>query len=494
VALAWAYDVGPEGVQRTRSAAAIALDAPADALPESGVDPSDATIAPAGGPANRAVPRSIAILPFVDLSRERDQEYLGDGIGEEILNVLAQVDGLQVAARTSAFAFKGRNIDVREIGRQLGVEAVLEGSVRTAGQQLRVTAQLINVGDGYHLWSRRFDRSLGDVFAVQDEIAAEIASALDLEEPTLGVSDRAATKNLEAYEYYLRGRQFFHRKTRRALRVAEQMFRRALQADPEYAPAHAGLADTCSFLFMYYDASDENLRCADEGSSRALGYGADVPEAHVSRGLALSLTGRYPEAEQEFGRAVELNPRSFDGYYFHARAMWAAGDQQRAAELFLRAAEIQPESYDTWALLAGLLRGLGREEESRDAQRRGAAAAERALEFSPDDVRALYLGAGCLLLMGDEERGLEWADRAAATDPDDASVHYNLACFYSLVAGKAERALDHLHRALDLGYAQREWIENDADLDSLRDHPRYAQVIARLTHDAPSAVAPEAGP
>lgn len=490
--VAWAYDVGPEGMQRAHAAGPVAVPAPAEAPPEDGVDATGPMMTPAGEPNDGGAPRSIAILPFVDLSRARDQEYLGDGIAEEILNVLAQVDGLQVAARTSAFAFKGRNMDVREIGRQLGVEAVLEGGVRTAGQQLRVTAQLINVGDGYQLWSRRFDRSLGDVFTVQDEIAAEIASALDLEEPTRGVSDRAATKNLEAYEYYLRGRQFFHRKTRRTLRVAEQMFRRALQADPEYAPAHAGLADTCSFLFMYYDASEQNLRCADEGSRRALKYGGDMPEAHVSRGLALSLTGRYPEAEQEFGRAVELNPRSFHAHYFHARALWAAGDQERAAEMFLRAAEIQPESYETWALLEGLLRGLGREEESEQAQRRGIEAAERALEFSPDDVRALYLGATCLLMLGDEERGLEWADRAAATDPDDATVHYNLACFYSL-AEKAERALDHLHEALDLGYAQREWIENDADLDSLRDHPSYARVIARLEPDAPSAVAPEAG-
>lgn len=504
VALTWAYDVGPDGLQRTPGPPAVAVEAPTEEPPEIPGRLPRATTAPVTGTADAPVEgpvegttndgalRSIAVLPFVDLSRDRDQEYLGDGIAEEILNVLAQVEGLQVAARTSAFAFKGRNVDVREIGRQLGVEAVLEGSVRTAGEQLRVTAQLIDVGDGYHLWSRRFDRNLGDVFAVQDEIAAEIANALDVEEPAVGASDRAATANLEAYEYYLRGRQFFHRSTRRTLRFAEQMFRRALQADPEYAPAHAGLADSCSFLFMYHDASQEHLRCADEGSLRALRYGDDLPEAHVSRGLALSLTGRHAEAEQEFGRAIELNPRSFEGYYFHARAAWAAGKQERAAELFLHAARIQPESFDTWALLGGLLRGLGREQESQEAQRRGAEAAARALEFSPDDVRALYLGATCLLMSGDKERGLEWANRAAATDPDDSSVHYNLACFYAL-AGKIDTALDHLHRALDLGYAQREWIENDADFDPLRDHPRYAEVIARLAPAAPSAHGPKAG-
>lgn len=465
LALAWAYDVGPDGIRRTEAQPArSSVDAPAATR---GEEP----------------PRSIAVLPFIDLSRERDQEYLSDGIAEEILNVLAQVEGLRVASRTSAFAFKGRNMDVREIGRQLGVEAVLEGSVRTAGEQLRVTAQLIGVADGYHLWSRRFDRKLGDVFAVEDEIAAEIAGALDMEEPAVGAVERTATPNMEAYEYYLRGRQFFHRKTRRTLRFAEQMFRRALQADPRYAPAHAGLADTCSFLYMYYDASDENLRCADEGSRRALRYGADAAEAHVSRGIALTLTRRYDDADGEFERAIELNPRLYDAYYFHARARWAAGDQQGAAELFLRATEIQPDSYDAWALLAGLLRGLGREEESQEAQRRGAEAAQRALELNPDDVRALYLGANCLLMIGQRERGIEWADRAAATDPDDPGVHYNLACFYGL-AGEIDTALDHLDRAIDLGYSQREWIENDADLDPVRDHPRYSSLLARLAAEA----------
>lgn len=478
VALAWAYDIEPDGIRRTGPAEEAGPNGGTGAGPALATDAGPGA-RPGVAPRSDGPPRSIAILPFADLSRERDQEYLGDGIAEEILNVLAQVEGLRVAGRTSAFAFKGRNVDLREIGRQLGVEAVLEGSVRTSGERLRVTAQLIDVGDGYHLWSRRFDRSLADVFAVQDEIAAEIASALDVECPDPGACQRNATESLEAYEHYLRGRQFFHRKTRRTLRVAEQMFQRALQADPLYAPAHAGLADTCSFLYMYHDASEETLRCADEGSRRALEHGADTPEAHVSRGLALSLTGRYDEAEAEFERAVELNPRSFDAYYFHARAMWAAGEPERAAELFGRAAGIQPESYDTWVLLAGRLRALGRDDEARDAYGRGAAAAERALELSPDDVRALYLGASCLLMIGERERGVEWADRAAATDPDDPGVHYNLACFYSL-AGMLERSLDHLELALDQGFAHSPWIVNDPDLDAVRSDPRYTRVVARL--------------
>ncbi len=487
--LAWAYDVGPEGITRTApepgertlpsEAHAEIQSAPRTAEPASPAAPSVRPARPPARPPSDAPPRSIAVLPFVDLSRDRDQEYLGDGLAEEILNVLGRVEGLRVAARTSSFAFKGRNVDVREIGRQLGVEAVLEGSVRTAGEALRVTAQLVDVSDGYHLWSRRFDCTLANVFAVQEEIATEIAGALHIEEPAVGTGARAATESVEAYEHYLRGRHFFHLLTRRSLRVAEQMFRRSLKADGRYAPAHAGLADTCSILYMYYDASEANLRCADESSLRALEFGPEVAESHVSRGLALTLTRRFDEATEEFERALAINPRSFEAYYFHGRARYAAGDLEQAAAFWRTALEIHPESYETWNLLATLLRAAGRQDEMLEAARKGVETAERALELTPDDVRALYLGAGSLILLGDRERALEWAEQAAATDPDDNSVHYNLACFYAY-AEMPEPALAHLERAVELGFAHREWVENDPDLAPLRGYERFERVLERM--------------
>lgn len=478
LALAWAYDVTPQGVVRTDTGAEPAgseTSARASARAPARQVPAPGTPRPSL-PGN---PRSLAVLPFADLSRERDQEYLGDGIAEEILNVLASVESLRVAARTSSFAFKGRNIDVREIGRQLDVDAVLEGSVRTAGQQLRVTAQLISVADGYHIWSKRFDRDLSDVFAVQDEIAQAIADALEVEQPHTVVSAKSATTRLEAYEAYLKGRQFFHRKTGRSLRIAQQLFREALAIDPHYAPAHAGLADACSLLFMYWGSSEENRRCADENSQRALEYGPDVAEAHVSRGLALSLQKRFDDAAVEFEKAIALNPRLYEAWYFYARSAYAAGRHAQAAERFERAGEIQPEAVDNWGLLSNAYASLGDRERARDASRRTIAAAEAALRLNPDDVRALYFGSGALIQVGEQKRGLDWADRAAAMDPDDPGVHYNLACTYA-VAGQVERALDHLDRAIDLGYGAVEWLEHDSDLDGIRSHPRYAGVVERM--------------
>jgi len=462
IAIAWAFDLGPGGLARTP---------PADAAPA----PAQPRFSP---PAN-----SIAVLPFVDLSRERDQEYLADGIADEILSVLARSPGLRVAARTSAFAFKGRNADVREIGRQLGVATVLEGSVRAAGDQLRVTAQLIDVCDGYQRWSRRFDSPLADVFAVEDEIAGAIAGALDVAPPELSPATRPVTPSTEAYEYYLRGRQYFHRKTLRSWRFAEQMFRRALQTDPKYVPAHAGHADTCAFLYMFYDASEEMRRCADDSSLRALEYGPDCSEAHVSRGLALSLTRRYAEANAEFERALELSPQSYDASYFLGRSLWAEGDMARAEAAFRRATEIQPESYDAWGLLSTVLAGQGRVEEAKLAQQRTAEATERVLAVSPDDVRALYFRADSLLQLGEREHALELAERALGTDPDDAGVRYNLACFYAQ-AGKEDVALEQLEHAVELGFAHRDWLEHDSDLANLRDHPRFRAVLARLSERA----------
>ena len=468
VALTWAFDITAQGVVRTRRT--VRADAAARSIGRAATRRGPAPDPPRPG--------TLAVLPFADLSQDRDQDYLADGIAEEILNVLASVEQLGVAARTSSFAFKGRHVDVREIGRQLGVDLVLEGSVRTAGDRLRVTAQLISVEDGLHVWSRRFERDMADVFAVQDEIAAEIASALGVAEPT-PVSARSATHRIEAYEAYLRGRQLFHRKTGRSLHAARALFEQAIALDPSYAPAWAGLADTSSFLFMYWEPNDAHRRAADQCSLAALEHGEDLAEAHVSRGLAHTLFNRFTDAERRFGEAIAMNPRLYEAWYFSARMRFTAGDMKGAAEHFRRAAEIQPEQYDTWGILAQVYSALGDAVERERAGARAVEAAERTLRFNPEDVRALYFLAGALVNRGEVERGLEMAERAAAMEPDDPAVHYNVACAFSS-AGRIEQAVEHLERAAALGYRAADWMEQDAELDNVRTHPRYAAVVATM--------------
>jgi adenylate cyclase len=240
-------------------------------------------------------PSSVAVLPFVNISTDPENEFFSDGMTEELLNVLTKLGRFRVPARTSSFAYKGKNLDVREVGRQLGVETVLEGSVRRSGDRVRITSQLINVENGYHIWSERYDRELQDIFAIQDEIALCIADALNvhLTEREVHVIKKVPTSSIRAYEYYLKGRQLIYRLSKQSVSQARELLERAIEIDPDYAFAYAAIADCRSFAYMYWDHSDENLRGADEASRIALEKDPELAEAHAARGLALSLGKNY---------------------------------------------------------------------------------------------------------------------------------------------------------------------------------------------------------
>src|SRR5437773_5698459 len=328
--------------------------------------------------------RSLGVLPFADLSAERDQEYFGDGISEEILNALARVGALHVAARTSCFAFRGTSIDAREIGRRLGVEALLEGSIRKAGNRVRIGVQLIDARNGYHLWSERFDRDIEDIFAIQDEIARSVIDALGL-----SLSEReqrrfvkASTKNVEAYEFYLRARKLFQQWTRQSIELARQMFERAIELDPDFAAAWAGLATAHVYLFGS-GGRDPDLRKAHNASTRALELDPELADAHVAAGQRFSMEQRYVEAAAEFGRAIELDPTLFDAYYYYARSCFKAGDLNRALKLFQKAHSARPEDYQSAALIASVLRQLGRSDEAQRAARLAMESINRHYRFNP---------------------------------------------------------------------------------------------------------------
>jgi len=421
------------------------------------------------------------VLPFADMSPEKDQDYFTDGIAEEIINALSKIQALRVASRSSAFAFKGKNQDIREVGEKLGVNTVLEGSVRKSGNRLRITAQLINVVDGYHLWSDRYDRQLEDVFAVQDEIADAIVKALRvvLSEGEKRAIEQARPENVQAYEYYLRGRQFVHQYREKSLQFARRMFQRAIEVDPGFAKAYAGLADCSSMLFNWWDAVEANLHQADSASKKALELAPELAEAHASRGFALTLSKRYAEAESEFETAIRLDPTLFEAYYFYARTCFEQGKLERAAELFEKAAEVRPEDFQALGLCSQVYSGLGRQAEADDARRRTVQRVEKHIELNPDDARALYFGAGDVGMLGNRTKALDWLERALAVDPDDSAVLYNVGCVYALL-GEDDKALDCLQGALFHGYAHKAWIKHDSDLDSLRDHPRFQKLVATL--------------
>jgi TolB-like protein/Flp pilus assembly protein TadD len=413
---------------------------------------------------------SIAVLPFRNMSPDKEQDYFCEGIAEELINRLGKFQNLRVASRTSAFQFKDADSDIREIGERLNVGTVLEGSVRKAANQLRISAQLVNVADGYRLWSDSFDRELKDVFAIQDEIAQSIVDALHV---TLSPSEakqvvQKATKvDVQAYDFYLKGRKFFYQFRQQGFEFARQMFARAIVIDPSYSRPYAGVADCCSFLYMYFDSSEDNLQ------------EADAAEAHASRGLAVSLSQRFDEAKVEFETALRLDPNNYEAHYLYARSLFAQGNLEEAAKRFEKACDVNPEDYNAPQLLAVAYAGLGREEDSTEAFKRSLVVIDRHLELNPDDARALYLGAGSLCHLGEREKALKWAEKATTIDPDNPSVLYNVACVYSQL-GELEKGIDCLERSITTGMGQKEWIENDPDLDPLRDNERFRALLSRL--------------
>src|SRR5438477_5123103 len=425
--------------------------------------------------------KSIAVLAFVNMSNDPENEFFSDGIAEEIINALTKVKALRVAARTSSFAFKGKNEDIGEVGRKLKVNTVLEGSVRKAGNRLRVTAQLINVADGYHLWSERYDRQLEDVFEIQDQIAENIVRALRvvLGEDEKRALEKTPTENIQAYEYYLRGRQIQHQMRRSALQYARRMFDRAIEIDPNFARAHAGVADCCSFLYMYWDGSRANLEAADVSSQRPLELDRAGAEAHTSRGVALTLRRDYEAARREFDNALSLDPKLFEAHYFYARACLIEGKFEEALARYRDAWKVRPEDYQAILLSMDALAKLGRHEEVLEAAQQGLKVADAHLELNPDDARAWYLSAAALMHLGQRDEAFERSRRASAIDPEDAGVLYNVACNYSL-AGAVDEAIDHLERAIRNGFGQREWLENDSALDPIRDDPRFQVLLRKL--------------
>ncbi len=318
-AFAWVFDITPGGIRRDRSW-----------LRERSV---------------LGERSSIAVLPFADMSKERDQGYFCEGIAEEVLNALTRLGQIRVVSRTSSFRYAGSDRGAREIGEELGVETLLTGSVRKSDRRLRVTAELVDVASGSHLWSQRFDREREDIFAIQDEIAMQIAQLL-LETITpqqASVIKTTASDDVEAYEYYLRGRHFANRLRRTELQFAIQMFRQATELDPGFAAAWAGYADSHAFLVIYADPHESHCAEADFASRRALELAPDLAEAHASRGLACLVKEDFEAAEGHFREAQRINPRLFEAHYYFARTKFHQGELEAAAALFLRAAEVNPK-------------------------------------------------------------------------------------------------------------------------------------------------------
>jgi tetratricopeptide (TPR) repeat protein len=319
-----------------------------------------------------------------------------------------------------------------------------------------------------------------DVFDIEDEIAANVVESLRgiLKPEEREALARNPTEDVKAYEFYLRGRQFFRQSRRKSLDYARQMFERAVESDPKFALAWAGISDSISLMHMYFPSGDADLERADEASRLALELAPELAEAHSARGFALMQLGRFGESESEFQEAIRIDAGQFDARYFYARGCFAQGRLEDAARLFREASEVR-EDYQAAFFAAQALEALGREEEAGQGYREALSVAEKHMELNPDDPRAATMRAVSYCRVGEQEAGLHWAERALEIDPSDPGVQYNVACLYSL-EGEPDLAIDCLENAVGGGFGHRDWIEHDPDLDPIRDHPRFHDLLARI--------------
>jgi adenylate cyclase len=394
---------------------------------------------------------------------------------------LSKISNLFVVGRNTSFTYKGMSLQLQKVASDLGVKFLLEGSVRKAGQKVRVTAQLIDGPSGGHLWADRYDRDLTDIFAIQDDITKSIVDQLKVrlvpgEQQAIG---QAPTENVEAYTYYLKGRQYFHNSTKWFLGLARQMFAKAIELDPSFARAYAGLAISATRLAGWFGEPipyDEILATA----GKAIALAPELAEAYAAQGEALSGSGQQKEAQAAFERALDLDPNSFEGNLFYARCWIRFGEPERSLPYFIRATEVQPEDCQAPLLLDQALRALGRPEEGLPYARMGLKRAEEALRKFPESSRPAQLGATTLAAMGEAAEARRWMERALAIDPDDPHIRYNAACM-SAHLGEVDKAFDLLDLwATHSGAENRDWMLQDPDLDPIRDHPRYAKMLEIL--------------
>ncbi|HMB74720.1 MAG TPA: tetratricopeptide repeat protein, partial [Gammaproteobacteria bacterium] len=396
---------------------------------------------------------SAAVLPFADMSPNRDQEYFCDGMTEEIITALTRTPGLKVPARTSVFALKGSAMDVREIGRMLGVATVLEGSVRKSGERLRVTAQLIDAGSGFHVWSERWDRGLEDMLTIQDEIAERIAEAI---KP--GARPPESLPEPSAEEFCRRGLAYVHRFSRRSQRFAQELFRQALALDPANARAWSGLAISEVLVYRYSAATEERRDDAVRAANRAVELDPDSPDAWTAKGAAATICCEFEDAAKAFSRAIELDPEHFEAHYYFGRACTESGQLETAAELYERAATLRPMDYQALLFALQTFRFLGLSDKAKEMQARVVIAAEHAIRDDPTDARALSLTACSLKGVGRDADAREWLNRAIALEPDEPHVLYNCACGF-LHLGETETALALLERIDFSVMTNKRWMD-----------------------------------
>ena len=463
VILAWAYELTPDGLAND-------VDGTSSNPVSYAKNQSDDAKTNVKSPSP-----SIAVLQFEDMSYEQDQAYFCEGIAEEILCALNDVDGLDVAARLASFQFGSKSADILEIGRQLNVSVVLEGSLRKSGNQIRITIQLINTLDGYQFWAGQYNHDLKDIFDIQEQIAQAVVTAMRLSIEG-GSLTRQMTDNTEAYDLYLKANSYFTRPDKQNIIFARKLFERAVEVDPDFSRAWAKLASTYAYEFLCSKPNPHARKEARRISKKALRLAPGIPEPHIARGIAYSIYRDFRQADFEFAIAVDLEPCSFSAWFTWARSKTYEGDVRKAIEFYQKASEIRPECYRCDLIQMTMLASLGDQDAALEKAKEGLGKAKEFLKLNPDENRALNLGAFALYRMGKVDQAHRWMKISLANSPSNSELTYNAASFYSL-AGDINKSLAYLKQAADSGCLNLTWLEQDSDLDHIKNNPRFTEIV-----------------
>jgi serine/threonine protein kinase/tetratricopeptide (TPR) repeat protein len=425
----------------------------------------------------KAADKSVAVLYFENLSGAKEDEYLRDGVTEDIITELSKIKGLKIMSRPTVLPFRDKTVTAAHVGQQLKAGFVLTGSIRRAGNRLRISSQLVDAQTDSLLWSERYDREMADVFDVQDEIARKIAEALRVQ---LSPQEQAAlaakpTDNLQAYDLYLRGKSYARRLTRQDLEFALQMFENAAALDPRFALAHAAIAFTCAQFNQHFDRSPEWIERGKAASQRASALGGDSPEIQVAEAWILYAEEKYDEAVRRVRAAVARKSDAEGAYYLLGRALFAAGKYQEVVEMSEAAIASSAEDYNVYVPIENALGALGKKEALRNIVLQRIQVLERHLKKVPEDARGRTLLATDYTHVDRTEDALREANLAMALRANDAMVMYNVACVFGQLGRKAE-ALDALRKASDAGWKDGTWARRDPDLAVLHGDPEFEKL------------------
>jgi serine/threonine protein kinase/TPR repeat protein len=426
--------------------------------------------------------KSIAVLYFENMNSEKDSDYFCAGMTEDIITDLSKIKELKVVSRTDVLPFRKKEVNTRQVGEALRVNYILEGSVRKAGNRIRITAQLISVRDGYHLWAERFDRQVEDIFDLQNEVSQKIVDALkiSLSDAERQALTRKPTDDLRAYDFYMRGRELLYLKGRRNIESAIQMFENAAAIDAGFASPYAGLAEAYSSMYEWYDGNSKWLSKAIDINQKALALEPSSLEAKFGIAMVYFHHRRYAESKRSLEAILNENSEFFPAYVRLGMIAELSHDLDAALKYYRRAAELKPYNEDPWVFLVDVHRKLGNVAAAEEAALKVIEITSRKLEASLDDIIVMSRLAEAYARFGSREEANATLKRVLELEPNDGLALYNCACTYALL-GDSRASLILLRRAFDSGFRTvGHWAKTDSAFESLHNDQEFQQVVAEL--------------